>query len=384
LPRTIEYPDRLLDAIYDSASEPELWPSVLTQIADLTGSQGGILFGQSFGAAAVYFDFNGRLSEECNTAYKARHVQNPWNGGMERRAVGQIVVSDEIISVEQLRKTLFYEEVLRPQDDVIHNAMVSLAARDDFRVAFNICRTARQGPPDAAMIAWMRGLVPHLRRSVGIGYRLDQYRALQNGQYRVLDRLSSGVILLDRRARLLYVNAAARALGSTSGALRLGKASVMAASPSHARELDALIRTVLGGVPMVSMSVPRPSDGLSVTILAVSVRGKDAARFADLHLPDAAVMLFIVDPGNRLDIPPAVVMDAFGLTRAEARVALAVSSGLSVPEVAIQLGLSPNTVKTHLRRVFAKTGTGRQAELVRLMTSIDLISGPGNADGGRT
>ncbi len=377
--RVIEHPDSLLDAIYDTATEPETWRTVLTHIADLTGSQGGILFGQSFGASAVYFDFNGRLSEECNTAYKARHVRNPWNHGMERMAVGQIVISDEIFPVEQLRKTLFYEEVLRPQGDVIHNAMVSLAARDDFRVAFNICRTARQGPPDAAMVAWTRTLVPHLRRSVGLAYRLDQYRALQQGQYRVLDRLSSGVILLDRRARVLYANAAARALDATSGALRLGKANVTAVSPSHARELETLIRAVLGGVPMVSMSVPRVSDGLAVTILAVSVRGKDAARFADLHLPDAAVMLFIVDPANRLDIPPAVVMDAYGLTRAEARVALAVSSGLSVPEVAIQLGLSPNTVKTHLRRVFAKTGTGRQAELVRLMTSIGLFS-PGGTE----
>jgi DNA-binding CsgD family transcriptional regulator len=66
-------------------------------------------------------------------------------------------------------------------------------------------------------------------------------------------------------------------------------------------------------------------------------------------------------------------MDAYGLTQAEARVAVAASSGSTVFESATQLGLSPNTVKTHLRKVFAKTGISRQTELVRLMTSIGLL-----------
>jgi DNA-binding CsgD family transcriptional regulator len=69
-------------------------------------------------------------------------------------------------------------------------------------------------------------------------------------------------------------------------------------------------------------------------------------------------------------------MDAYGLTQAEARVALAASSGASIPETATRLNISPNTVKTHLQRVFAKTGANRQAELARLIASIGLINDP--------
>jgi len=64
------------------------------------------------------------------------------------------------------------------------------------------------------------------------------------------------------------------------------------------------------------------------------------------------------------------IMDGYGLTQAESKVALAASSGLGVPETASRLGVSPNTIKTHLRRVFAKTGTSRQI--------IDLLP-PGSA-----
>ncbi len=52
---------------------------------------------------------------------------------------------------------------------------------------------------------------------------------------------------------------------------------------------------------------------------------------------------------------------------------MAAGSGLPIPQVAQQLGLSPNTVKTHLRKVFAKTATSRQAELARLMASLAIV-----------
>ena len=63
--------------------------------------------------------------------------------------------------------------------------------------------------------------------------------------------------------------------------------------------------------------------------------------------------------------------DAYGLTRAEARVAFAVSAGTSVVATADALGVSANTVKTHLRSVFIKTGTRGQVELARLMAVLD-------------
>jgi DNA-binding CsgD family transcriptional regulator len=374
--RMFDVPENLLDDIYDSATEQALWRSVLTHIADLTSSQGGILFGQSFGASTVHFDYNGRLSEECNSAYKERHVRNPWNEAMQSEPVGRVVLSDAVISLDDLRQTLFFDDVLRPQD-VAHNTMIALAARNDFCVAFNLCRSARQGPIGERGQTLLGQLVPHLRRSLGLAFRIDGYRAMQRGEYRVLDQLSSGVVLLDRRARILYANAAARALDAREGPLLLRNATVTARSPSHAQRLGSLIRAAIAGLPSGSMSVPRLHGEGLVTIIAISVRGHDVDRFSYLHMPDAAVLLFIVDPTNRGGASPELIRDAFGLTPAEARVAIAAASGLGIPDVALQLNLSPNTIKTHLRHVFAKTGTASQGELTRLITSIATISGFG-------
>jgi DNA-binding CsgD family transcriptional regulator len=368
--------EKLLDLIYDAATEQELWRSVLTAIADLTSSHGGILYGQSFAARKVYFDYNGRLSEECNRVYQDRHMSNPWSNAMAPQPVGRIVLSDEIIPLSSLRSTLFFEEVLRPQD-VAHNAMIRLAGKDGFHAAFNLCRSARQGPFGEGERRLLGALIPHMRRSIQLGFRIDSYRALQQGAFAALDRLSVGVILLDRQARIAYLNAAARAFGGDGGALQLANATVSTVSPPHSQRLGELIRASLRGMPTGSMSLPRPGDGELLTILVSSVRGRDVGRFGDLGMRDAAVLVFIVDPANRAGVPQSWIMDAYGLTQAEARVALAASSGLSVPDTASRLGLSTNTIKTHLRRVFAKSGTGRQTELARLMASIGLLRSDG-------
>ncbi|RXT41806.1 helix-turn-helix transcriptional regulator [Bradyrhizobium betae] len=362
--------EKVLDLVYDAAADNDLWPQVLTAIADLTGSEGGIMHGQSFSAERVYFDFNGRLSEECNRAYRERHMLNPWSRHMMGQPVGRLVVSDSIIELDDLRSTSFYDEVLRPQG-VAHNGMLSLAKRDDFRAAFSMCRTAQRGPfgPDEQRL--MEWLSPHLCRSVTLGFRIDGYLAMQQAAFNVLDRLADGVVVLDRKALVLFANAAARRMAE-EGSLRLHQ-SMATYSPVHSQRLNELIRAALQGGAGGTMSLPRNPDGRLLTILVSAIRSKDLGRLSDAGVKDAAVLLFVVDPANRRSIPLGQIMDAYGLTHAEARVALAASSGNTVLETAQSLKLSPNTIKTHLRRVFAKTATGRQAELAGLITAIGSV-----------
>jgi DNA-binding CsgD family transcriptional regulator len=362
--------ETVLDLIYDAAAENDLWRDVLTAIADLTNSQGGILFGQSITAQRVYFDFNGRLDEECNRAYQERHMQNPWSKYMEHQPVGRLVLSDEAIELSKLRKTGFYHDVLRPQN-IAHNGMMALASRRDFRAAFNLCRGARQGqfaPEEQRLLEW---LSPHLRRSVALGFRIDGYIAMQQAAFNILEHLADGVVVLDRRAQVLFANAAARRL-EAEGALRL-RQPVATSSPQHSQRLAELLRAALLGAPGGTMSVPRNTDGHLLTLVVSSIRGKDIGRLSDAGYKDAAVLLFVIDPANRRSIPLSQIMDAYGLTPAEARVALAASSGNTVIETAQLLKLSPNTIKTHLRRVFAKTATGRQAELAGLIAAVGSV-----------
>ena len=72
--------------------------------------------------------------------------------------------------------------------------------------------------------------------------------------------------------------------------------------------------------------------------------------------------------------PSGELHDLFGLTAAEIRLAAAVFEGLSLPEAAEKFGISINTARFQLARIFDKTGVSRQAELVKLM--MQLASSP--------
>jgi DNA-binding CsgD family transcriptional regulator len=378
LPRATEPTDKLLDLIYDAATDEQLWTPALIEIADLTGSLGGFVVGVENKDRLVPFLFNARMSEESHRAYAERHIDNPWSAVMNHVPSGKLVQSAEIVSLPDLKRTAFFDEVLRPQK-MAHNAMLTLSRKGDFVGAFNICRSERQGPFEEDILRFFSQLYPHRRRSLLLGFRLAGYKALQRAEFHVLDRLAAGIILLDRTARVVFANAAARAMTACDGPLRLRKSFLAAASPTHSHQLGKLVEAAACGDRLVrTMGLPHPQDGRLFTVLASSLRSRDIDRFGGLGMRDAAAMLFIFDPARPLEVPVEWVVDAYGLTPAEARVALCAASGATIPETAHRLNVSPNTVKTHLRKVFSKTGTSRQTELARVMASTGLLRAHGS------
>jgi DNA-binding CsgD family transcriptional regulator len=372
LSRVIELSDDLLDLIYDAATDEALWKPALVEIAHMTDSVGGYMFGADNKARLVTFAFKAGLSEEADQAYRERHVYNVHAEVMNNRPVGKLVRSDDIMPLAALQRTAFYNEVHRVQD-VAHTAMVSLAAKDNFQAGFTLCRSKGQGPYGAEELQFVSQLYPHLRRALLLSFRLDAYKTLQRAQSDVLDQLSDGMMLLDHSARVVFANAAARVMTDHGGPLRLRNSVLTAVSPAQSQQLRGLVDAAIRGMPAATMALPHPRDGRLFTVLVSSVRSRDIARFSGLGFRNAATMLVIHDPARRMEVPVEWIMDAYAMTMAEARVALCTASGATIPETASRLSVSPNTVKTHLRKVYAKTGVGRQAELARLIASLDLL-----------
>jgi DNA-binding CsgD family transcriptional regulator len=80
-----------------------------------------------------------------------------------------------------------------------------------------------------------------------------------------------------------------------------------------------------------------------------------------------------VEPGApHLQVPASVVRDAFGLTGREAEVASLLAEGASLATISRRLRVEPATARTHLKRIFEKTRTGRQTELVALLSRLRL------------
>jgi len=78
------------------------------------------------------------------------------------------------------------------------------------------------------------------------------------------------------------------------------------------------------------------------------------------------VAIFIAEPEQAATPDPALLGAMLDLSPSEARLTAAIVSGKTLQEFAAEAGVSLNTARTLLKRVFSKTGVSRQAELVRL------------------
>jgi DNA-binding CsgD family transcriptional regulator len=92
----------------------------------------------------------------------------------------------------------------------------------------------------------------------------------------------------------------------------------------------------------------------------------------------ACALVVVVDPEHEPEFPPSALRRLYGLTKAEAAVAMLALRGEGLQSVADELSVSLSTVRIHLQHVFEKTGTHRQTELVRLLLEVQAgVRSPG-------
>jgi DNA-binding CsgD family transcriptional regulator len=114
-------------------------------------------------------------------------------------------------------------------------------------------------------------------------------------------------------------------------------------------------------------AVPIRRGPARLPLLAMVVPGSERRQVVVIPGTPSAVLVFVVDPSERGTVAADLLRDAFSLTVREVSVALAVVRLGSVPAVAVELGISPTTARTHLQHVFDKTGTRNQVALAQLL-----------------
>ncbi len=171
------------------------------------------------------------------------------------------------------------------------------------------------------------------------------------------------LMLVDGQARVLRATpdatatvAMARGIGLRDGILSIERARAQ-------RQLIEAIAAVASGVGDRIVGVPRDNGR---TGLALKVMPAGPLFAAD----GAAALVALADVFRPLTVPRDAVMSLFLLTEREADLAEHFSTGLRVDEIADRMGVATNTVRVHLRNVFAKTGCSSQVELARLFLLI--------------
>jgi DNA-binding CsgD family transcriptional regulator len=213
-------------------------------------------------------------------------------------------------------------------------------------------------------------LLPHLRRAIEIMLRVIRSRQRRDSALSALERIPQAVIFLGDRRQILCSNRAARRIVRRRDGLMVHGTELRATTARGSQDLGTLCdqasRRFPGPLGLDVLRIDRASGRTPLELCAVPIGSTRDPSF----LTDGPLLaLFITDPGAHSEVEEQTLRELFGLTATEARVAAALTDGLSVPQAGKELGIRVTTVRWHLRHIFAKTRTSRQPQLVSLLLS---------------
>lgn len=356
-------PAALFDGLYGASLAPLRWSSVLADVAAFVGGdprrsvaaltfmegpapRRGWLLAGGVGEPERAYDF-----PEA-TALHPLFVQA---GSLPEGFVGP---SEDFAGADDLARTTLAREFFTEEGSIRGQSAV-LHASDDLLAAVHVLRSGHGEPWCGEATARLRALVPHLRRSIEIYARLRRARAQSEIDRAMLDRLDVAAFVIDATGRLSRANAAGTTLlDRGDGVERVGDRLRCAAATA-----DGALQRAVTEARSGRRGAAR---GGSDVVVAPRREGRPLLMFV-MGLPDGGAAVLARDPERQGPHVEELLQRLFQLTPSEARVAVHIAAGEGPAEVAMVLGVTVDTVRTHLKKVFDKTATTRQSQVVRLV-----------------
>lgn len=371
-PKTARQEDQLnpvINLLYDAALNDDGWQAIATAIAKAFSSTSVVLkiCGGHLEPQLTSVTDNLRISAREQSWADHWHRNDLW---VERSALldmGQVFTSQSLMPDVQFERTGFYQDWTR-RLDIYHMVGVLFPTGHGETGVLGVHRARAADPYGEADRRQLSALFPHVRRALGLRDRLRESALPQSAALGALERIDTGVLVVDASCTVLYANRAAEWLLESGREIRTQGRRLRIDDPGLNNQLARLVReaeqTAAGHahLPRPAMAVAR-SGRLPVTLLVAPWR----ATWASADIAQPAAMIFICGPETSGSAAGQTLRELFGLTRAEAVIAAAIGEGRSQEHIAAALGVGLGTVHTHLKKALAKTGTNRQGALAALV-----------------
>jgi DNA-binding CsgD family transcriptional regulator len=361
----------LVGAIYDAVNDVELWPIFLEKLAGTLRSTATNLFVQDLrhpgGSAAATFGTDSSFTRSYADHYGKVNIYLIC--GRRLLKAGGVYFSDELCPNEQATGSEFVNDWVRPQGQC-HGLLGTIFNNDSVAGNIGVMRARAAKPFSVDDKRILQTLIPHLQRAVNLKRRLSHLEELQKDNKNALDRWSTAVFVVGRDGDVRLANGTAAVLLRRRDGLTADRNILQAASSNDSAKLLRIIRDTAEtshGQPLATaMLVARPSGRTPLQILVCPSVREDV-----FYGGRGSALVFVYDPESAERLQEEVLQRLYRLTPAEAHVTVLLATGRSVKEIADEAAIRANTVRVHLKKIYDKTGTRRQAELVK-----QILSGP--------
>lgn len=356
----------LIGAIYDCALDPQRWEATCRKIADICQSKaGGICvhdLRQVQNGQLFVFGYQPEFLEKLGNHY----AQSPMAAADIVSNIGDV----SALSMEryQLLESRFFREVLAPFGllDMIWFPALRTGGR---MASMHASRSEKEPHFQEREVSLFNLFSPHVCRALAISDVLDIRTLRSEMLEKTLDGLVAGVFLTARDGHVVYMNHAAERQIKAGNSIRLVNNRICPTDAAARAALSKVMEEAARddadmGLSEHFVAIP---DGLGGGCVATLLPIESGQRRNILAPFAASVAVFMQDPVQATLMPGEAFARLHGLTGGELRVLLALSQGLGGMEAADMLGISEPTIRTHLQHIFSKTGTSKQANLLRLL-----------------
>jgi len=365
---------RLIDRIYAAALDPEVWQEVTEEFSALFGGAPtmlGFLIPGEFSLGPRYFV---GLDEDYLADYLPRLLRDiPWSTKYMAHFVDRWGDMGEVIGHVNLAETELYTEWLKPQGlaAVWPGGHTVVSGSGEPIGGFTVFRREGEPPFSEEEFAAADLFIPHVRRAIEVHLTVHGAQRVRLALAEAIDRLPTGVLLLDARRQVVIQNKGAERIVSADDGFRVDRTGPSAEDARENAVLQRLIADAMDarrGEELEAagfVAISRPSEKRAYAVMVTPLLSPPGGSVVS----DAVVAIFVSDPTARPIAGPEVLEELYQLTHSEAELVRLLAAGLSLEEAAETRGVSLNTARSHLKHAFAKTGTSRQGELVRLVVT---------------
>lgn len=354
--------DQINERIYEAAFVPELWPDVLERIARYSGAASGELM--TFTATGVPIFKTTPLTHDAMEHWIGSGLWMTCEKPMlfqQAKYSGFMLDSDYMTEDELARDpSNKYLATFGLSSQV--GSLINLPTGD--LVAFTFERWLTDGPPDRKMAGDLDAIRPHLARSAMIAARLglEQARAIVSA----LEGVGMPAAVLKVDGVLMASNTLFDNVSQVLRPAAFGKVELVS------RKLDEMFQLAVQNSSPDSMALVRSiaipgtekSEPMIVHVLPIRRNARDFFTGANV-----LVTITTLNP-SRMVPAPSLIEALFDLAPSEARLAADLAAGASLKDVSARSNITYSTARTYLDRVFSKTGTRRQAELVAMLKGV--------------
>lgn len=364
----------LVERLYEAALHPEGWQTVATDLARAfeSGSCAIQLRDLADGRTLILSNTD-NYDAKALADYEAHFYANdPYVDGALKIGFGIPLLGHKIVDANTLLNSELYADWGKGIG-VFHLTGAMMAVDSSAIAGIGIHRAYGSTDYTVEDQQAVGLLLPHLTRALQMYRKLNGLERQGQIALAALEALTVGVMVVDAAGRLLFSNAIAERMLQKGQGIAVSHGHLRAQFADRNPVLQHTIREAIAGFTGRSqhagmLVLPRP-DALPLSLLVCPAPGYRLG----VDRQQATAIIFVNNPDDRVTPTEAALTAQFRLTPAEARLTAALLDGEHVDDYGLRTGLSLHTVKTQLKAIFAKTGCGRQADLIRVVLANPVL-----------